>query len=395
MNHDSPSAETLRNLFDAVREYTLGIEEELMLLDPVSLELVPRGPEALKRLGGDERFKLELPASQIEILTDPVTRAGDAAAALLEARHVLSERIDGLALPAGAGVSPLGSGVGELNEHPRYERTRREYGPVAGRQLVCALQIHVAVPGADRALAVYNAARTYLPWLAALAANGAFYEGADTGLASMRPTLSQLLPRQGIPPALPSWDHYADALGWGADTAAFPDPGAWWWELRPHRRLGTLEFRVPDAQSTVADAAAIAAVIQALVVWLGDRGDAGELGPPSESWRLEENRWSACRYGVEGWLVDPDVGGRRPTRDCLNELLDHLAPVAARLNSENELARARELVEVNGAIAQRRAAAGGQDSASGAERGEPNPPAEHARAVARWLTERFLEPLGG
>ena len=101
-----------------------------------------------------------------------------------------------IARPAGAGVSPLGSGVGELSDLARYERTRREYGPLARRQLVCALQVHVAVPGSERALAVYNAARPYLPWLAALAANGPFYEGTDTGLASVRPKLSQLLPKR-------------------------------------------------------------------------------------------------------------------------------------------------------------------------------------------------------
>jgi carboxylate-amine ligase len=279
---------------------------------------------------------------------------------------------------AAAGVSPLGSGRGELNPLPRYEHTRREYGALAGRQLVCALQIHVAVPGADRALAVYNAARSQLPLLAALAANGAIYEGRDTGLASVRPKLGELLPRQGIPPALASWEEYAAALRWGADSGAFPDPGAWWWELRPHPRYGTLEFRVPDSQATIGDAAAIAAVIQALVVWQAERHDAGEPALEAPTWRIEENRWSACRHGVEGAMADLQTGAVRSTRACLEELLDTLAPSAKRLGSGAPLGQAAQLVEVNGAIRQRQIM---QE--------------EGAQAVARWLVDGFLAPWVG
>lgn len=136
----------------------------------------------------------------------------------------------------------------------------------------------------------------------------------------------------------------------------FPDPGGWWYELRPHPRFGTLELRVPDGQATVGDAAAIAAVAQALLAWLGEHHDRGELPAPAASWRIEQNRWSACRYGVEGDMADLHSGAARPTRAVLHELLDALRPVAARLGSEACLDRARELVEENGALAQRRMA---------------------------------------
>jgi glutamate---cysteine ligase / carboxylate-amine ligase len=378
MEQDSPKPEALRALFDSAPSYTVGLEEELMLLDPVTLEPAPLAPQILELLDGDPRFKLELPASQIEILTSPQPSASAAAAELSNARRALAGRLGGIARLAGAGVSPLGSGVGELSDLPRYEQTRREYGPVARRQLVCALQVHVAVRGAERALAVHNSVRTYLPWLAALAANGTFYEGADTGLASVRAKLGDLLPRHGIPPSLASWEDYADALRWGAETGTFPNAGAWWWDLRPHRHIGTLEFRVPDTQSTAGDAGAIASVIQALVVWLAERHDAGEALPVAASWRIDENRWSACRHGVEGWLVDPGSGGRRRTRECLEELLEALAPIAERFESAAALARAERLVETNGAIAQRRVARAG---------GAP--------AVAQWLCERFLDPWDG
>src|SRR5207253_1027249 len=136
----------LRERFDNGRPYAVGIEDEVMVLDPDTLELSYRATEALEPLRDDGRFKLELPACQ----------------------------------------------------------------------LVCALQVHVSAGGADRALAVYNAARSYLPLLAALGANAPFYEGVDTGLASVRPKIAQLLPRQGIPPAIAAWQEYHDLLIWGS-----------------------------------------------------------------------------------------------------------------------------------------------------------------------------------
>jgi carboxylate-amine ligase len=291
----------------------------------------------------------------------------------------LAKRTEGLVRLAAAGVHPFSAGSGELNSLPRYEATIAEFGAIARRQLVCALQVHVSVGDADRALAVYNAARSYLPLIAALAANAPFYEGRHSGLASVRPKIGQLLPRQGIPPAISSWDAYADAFRWGAATRTFETPQTWWWELRLHPAFGTLEFRVPDAQSTVRDAAAIAALTQALVAWLGERHEHGERLDTAETWQIEENRWSACRRGVEGEMVELDTTTprRRPTRQLLHELIERLGPVAAKLQSQDTLSHAHRMTEVNGSIAQRRAA----EAADGND----------AHAVARWLSERFLD----
>lgn len=345
-----------------------------MLLDAESYELVPRAREVMSCLNGDARFKLELPASQIEIVTPDTPSVGEAIAALRGARKALAERTADLVCLAAAGVHPTSPGQGELNDLGRYERTVREYGAPARRQLVCAFQVHVSVGDAGRALAVYNAARSYLPLLAALAANAPFYEGHDTGLASVRPKLAELLPRQGLPPALGSWAAYAEALRWGVTSGSFPDGHSWWWELRPHPTFGTLEFRVPDSQTTTSDAAAIAAVVQALVAWLGERHDSGERLPLHPSWRIAENRWSACRDGVKGTIADLQSGRRRATRESLGELLAELEAVAECFGAGKELAHARRMIESNGAIAQRRVA-----QRSG------------ITAIPRWLAGRFLD----
>jgi glutamate---cysteine ligase / carboxylate-amine ligase len=370
-----PTAAELRARFDAAPAYTIGIEDELMVLDPDTHELTPRAQEVLSRLDGDPRFKLELPAAQLEIVLEPAATVPEAARALLEARREIAARVGETVRFAAAGFHPTSPGSGELNQLPRYDHVIREYGLVAARQLVCALQVHVSVPGADRALAVYNEARSYLPWLAALAANAPFYEGRDTGLASVRAKIGELLPRQGVPPAFESWEAYAAALAWGARTGAFPGASSWWYELRLHPRFGTVELRVPDGQTTVADAAAIAAVAQTLLGWLAERHDGGDLGAPAPTWQIEQNRWWACRDGVDGEVADLDTGTMRPTRERLRELIDTLEPAARRLGATEGLARARELVECNGAVAQRREAARGGVS-----------------SVPGWLASKFLEP---
>jgi carboxylate-amine ligase len=374
-----PSADALREVFGNAPAYTVGIEDEVMLLDPETLELLPEAPAALELAGGDPRFKLELPASQIEIVPPSCEHALDVVAELLDARRELARRVAGLGRLCSAGLHPFSSGVGELNQLARYRQTLTEYGPVAGRQLVCALQVHVPLGDADRALAVYNAVRSYLPLVAALAANAPFLEGRESGFASVRPKISELLPRQGIPPTFDSWETVAETFRWGAASGGFPELAPWWWELRLHPKFGTLEFRVPDGQSSVADAAAIAGVVQALVAWLGERHDRGERLPVHRTWQIEENRWSACRHGVEGNMAELEDGTPRPTRALLGELLEDLEPIATRLQSGPTLEQARRLVEVNGAMQQRRVAAEGGGT----------------HAVAQWLSERFLVALTG
>ncbi len=368
----SANAAELRAAFDTPAPSTVGLEEEAMLLDAATLDLAPRAPEILAQLGGDPRFKLELPASQMEIVVAPTATVAEAVAALAQARRHLAAAVAdaGLCLAA-AGLHPFARPEGPLNRSERYDATEAEYGMIARRQLVFALQVHVAIRGADRALAVYNALRSWLPELAALAANAPFHCGRDTGLASARPIVAENLPRQGVPPALRSWEEYAAALHWVGDRAR------WWWELRPHAGHGTLELRVPDAQATVADAAAVAAVAQALAVLLAERFDAGEPLATHETWRIEENRWSACRWGVEGELRDLDSGRATPTRARLHAMLDLLEPVAERLRCVPQLEHARALVERNGAL-RLRAAAGGDPV-----------------AAARWLADRFLAELAG
>ena len=370
-----PAANTdPRTAFEQPSPMTVGIEEEVMLLHPETLDLEPRALEVLERVAGDPRFKAEMPAAQLEALSAPVASVGAAAEALRGARHDLAAAAAGIGVLAAAGIHPFAPADGALNAGAHYEATAAEYGIAARAQLVFGLHVHVAVRGPERALAVYNALREYLPELAALAANGPLYLGRDTGFASVRPKISELLPRQGIPPAIASWDEYAAALEWGLRAEVMPGPGQWWWEARPHPTLGTIEVRAPDTQTTITETAAVAAVAHSLCARLAERFDAGELGPPAPTWRIAENRWSASRHGVDGFMADLRTGERTRTRERLTALIDELEPCAAALDCVGELDDARRLLETNGAARLR--AAAGRDGVRGA---------------VEWLVSRFLE----
>lgn len=372
----------LRRRFAATGGFTVGLEEETMLLHPDSLDLAPIAADVLARLHGDLRFKPELPAAQLEIMTSPEPTAGAAIAQLAAARRDLVAAAAGLARPVAAGVHPFAAPKGPISQGSRYEKLRRAYGDVVHRQLVASLQIHVAVGGAERSLAVYNGLRCLLPEIMALSANAPFHQGLDSGLATVRPGICLQLPRQGVPPPLQSWDQLAAELQWGRTAGMVPEASSWWWELRPHPVHGTLELRVPDAQTTVGQAAGLVAFAHALVATLSARWDAGERLPAAPRWRIEENRWSAARSGVEGTLADLRTGEREATRVRLSRLVDEVTPAAERLGAAELLVHTRALIERNGAIEQREVAAGSDLHGP-----------HDLHGLARWLAERFLDGI--
>ncbi len=344
------SASELRARFDAPDELGIGIEEELFLLDGETLDLLPHAREVIARVDGDPRFKLELPAAQLEIVTPPCPDVASAVESLRAARRDLAAAAAPIGRLMTAGAHPTAAELGVLTDDPRYQRTLDEYGERARRQLVSGLHLHVSLGGADRTLAVYNAFRSYLPELAALAANAPFHGGRDTGLASIRPTIAVYLQRQGVPPIIPSWEWFASALQWGQASDTVPDARRWWFELRLHTTYGTLELRAPDAQSSVAAVHGVAAFAYDLMHALAARFDAGEALPVHDSWRIDENRWAAMRDGVEGTLADLDTGARVPTRELLASRLPSLHPTTEALIRANGAIRTRSM-GVDGAAA--------------------------------------------
>jgi carboxylate-amine ligase len=176
----------------------------------------------------------------------------------------------------------------------------------------------------------------------------------------VRPKLAEGFPRQGIPPAFGSWAQLAELVAWGRRGGAFPDPSHLWWEVRLHARLGTVEVRVCDQPATAGEAAALAAVVQALCAWLAGRHDEGEPSPVHPRERIEENRWRALRHGLDGSFLDLATGDAQPARPRVAALLEALEPEAARLGSGTAFAGAWSLLERTGAERQRAVAAAGR-----------------------------------
>src|SRR4051794_26910700 len=323
---DELTSERCRAIFDSVEPFTLGIEEELMLVDTGTLELAPVIGEVLDGLPPDGPFRKELRAAQIEIVTPVCATAADACRELAAAREALVEHVDGRCRLLAAGTHPTSSeqAWGEVAEGDRYQTLAGEYAWAARRSLACGLHVHVAVGGADRTLAVYNALRSYIPAFGALAANSPFLEGRDTGMCSIRTKLHEAFVRAGVPPAFADWDAYADFVEWGRRGGLYPDSSHFWWDLRLHPAYGTIELRVADAQTRVADNAAIAAVFHAVVIRLARMYDAGVELPVDDHFRLHENTWRGIKDGLRGWLVDTRTGERVPTRVHLARLLDDL-----------------------------------------------------------------------
>jgi carboxylate-amine ligase len=380
---DPAAAEAaLRAPFDELRAaFTVGVEEELMLLEPGTLALAPVAGAVVAATGGDPRFRQELPAAQVEIVTPVCATAGAIGRELLGARRALLAATGGRVRLAGAGTHPFAPAEGPTSHGARYDAIAAEYQWAARRGLAWGLHVHVAVPGSDRALAVHDALRSHLPELAALAGNAPFHEGRDTGLHSVRPKLAEGFPRQGIPPAHASWERFADLLAWGRRGGAVPEPSHLWWEVRLQPRLGTLEVRVFDQPATAGEAAALAAVVQALCAWLASRHDEDRLPAPGARERIEENRWRALRHGLDGELLDLVTGAPEPTRRRVARLLGTLEPVAAGLGAGDAFAGAWSLLERTGSDRQRAAA----DAARAAGADGPRAALEHL--VARLEAE--------
>ena len=370
--------EDLEELFDGRSGSTIGLEEELMLLDPETMEVSPSAELVFDLVAGDDRFAPELRQGQIEIRTPVCGNAVAAALCLADTILSLRDRLAGRLVVASSGTHPFSSAWGDITRGQRYRKLAAEFPHAAHGHLPSGLHVHVAVAGADRALAVYNAARSFLPELTALAANSPFLDGVDTGLASARSQLTLAFHRSGVPPAFASWEAYVEFVEWGRQGGVFPDASHLWWDLRPHPQFGTLELRCPDSQTRVEDAAAVAALFQCLLVWLAGRYDEHDELAVHDTSRIAENVWRASRYGTRGYMVDPVTGEQEETRSRIGRLLEALEPTASRYGTSWALLTASTLLADNGADRQRYVAA------------------EHGLdGLARWLADETVSSAKG
>ena len=333
------SAGSSRRAFDALPAdvLTIGVEEEFLLVAVDGGGLASAGPELVSALAADKSFTHELRAAQIEALTPVCLTVPDIERELTRARTTLVRAAAGLARPLAVPVNPSSADPGPPIVNERYRRILAGAPWARQAYLACGMHVHVGVGGADRAVVVYDALRSYLPLLGALAANSPIYDGADTGVASARQQVKQSMPRFGVPPSFGSWDRYEQFLRWGAADGVIPDFSYLWYDLRLNVRHGTIEVRVFDVQTDIGHAAALTALTQALVSWLLARHDAGDRLPTHDHHRIQEALWLAARDGASGALPDLDTGTLVPVEEQLAQLLPQLQPHADALGCNAHL----------------------------------------------------------
>ncbi len=349
---DEPAVSVLDHKFGKGDPYTLGVEEEYMLLDPESFDLVQHIETVLDAVQGDElaeRLNPELMQSVLEIATPVCRTAAEVMHELTTLRGYVRDVARGQGLRVGsAGTHPFSLFERQrITAKDRYRVLIDQLQYVARRELIFGMHIHVAVDDPDKAIQVVNGLLLQLGPLLALSASSPFWRGEPTGLASSRQIVFSAFPRSGPPPRFRDYADYAEVVGQLERTGCIADYTHIWWDIRPHPKWGTVEIRICDAVTRLEDAVAIAAFCQSFVKLLCEQVEAGEEIPTWHRILTSENKWLAARYGLDAPLMDLHTGSRIrvPASKLVRRTLRELEPHARELGCERELEGVRELLD--------------------------------------------------
>ncbi|HEX3055149.1 MAG TPA: carboxylate-amine ligase [Gaiellaceae bacterium] len=352
----------LDHAFGKSDAYTLGVEEEYMLLDGESFDLVQHIDTVLAAVAGHEletRINAELMQSVLEIATPVCHTAGDVAEQLRRLRGYVGEVARERDMRVGsAGTHPFSLFERQrITAKDRYRALVDQLQYIARRELIFGMHVHVAVDDPEKAIQVVNGLIGHLAELVALSASSPFWRGEATGLASSRHMVFAAFPRSGPPPRFRDYADYAEVVGQLERTGCIADYTHIWWDIRLHPRLGTIEIRICDAVTRLDDVVAITALCQALVKHYAERFDAGEEIPSFHRILTTENKWLAARYGLEAPVMDLHTGRRNrvPVAQSIRRTLRLVEPHARELGSEAELAGVEKILRRgNGADMQQR-----------------------------------------
>ena len=333
-----------RERFEAAQDFTVAVEEEFAVLDPETLDLTNRFEELQAAAQGtalDDHLVGELIASEVEVRTGRCNEFDEAAALLGERREQLYELAEGIGVALAATGTHPGSRWQDqrIIDTPHYRRNDEILQYVVWRNNSFGLHVHVAINGPDRAIAVCNGLRNFLPELLALSASSPFVEGVNSGLHSARTQIfTRMFPRCGVPDAYDGWDGFERYVRFLYETRSIDEHTQLWWSVRPHLAFPTVEIRICDAQPDLNEARALSALIYALTARIARAVDEGD--PPRDLPRrlIEENLWRAIRYGLSGELIDLESGVVRPARAQLERLVEWVLPTAEELGCADYLA---------------------------------------------------------
>ena len=333
-----------REQFESARDLSVAVEEEFAVLDAETLGLTNRFEElqaAAKGTPLEDHLVGELIASEVEIRTGRCDDFEEAAARLGERRAQLFELADSLGVAlAATGTHPWSPWQEQrIIDTPHYRRNDELLRYVVWRNNSFGLHVHVAINGPDRAIAVCNGLRNFLPELLAVSASSPFLEGINTGLHSVRTQIfTRMFPRCGVPDAYDGWDGFERYVRFLYETRSIDEHTQLWWSVRPHLAFPTVEIRICDAQPDLGESRALAALCYALAARVARAVDEGEQLPSHPHRLIEENLWRAIRYGLSGELIELGTGDVRPARAHLERLVEWVLPVAEELGCAAHLA---------------------------------------------------------
>ena len=320
--------------------FTIGVEEEFQIIDPETLELRSHVVQLISSAaarGVGDLVKQEMHQSIVETGTKICENVSELRLEMHRTRSelVMAAESTGLRVAA-AGTHPFSSWIDQvISPGERYQHIVEEMGQLARSLLIFGMHIHVAMPDKQTTIDLMNMVRYFLPHLLALSTSSPFWMGRNTGLKSFRTTVFRRFPRTGIPDIFESWSEYENFVNLLIKLNCIDNGKKIWWDVRPHPTYGTLEFRMFDTATRVEEAVAIAALTQAIVVKLH------RLYTRNQSWRIyrraliEENKWRAARYGIEGKLIDFGREAEVPVRELMLELMDLLDDVVDDLGSRS------------------------------------------------------------
>jgi len=366
--------------------FTIGVEEEYLLVDRETLALAEAPEELMDACKAEleDQVSLEFLQCQIEIGTHVCNSIREARDDLRKLRASVARQAEkhGLA-PIAASCHPFSEWRNQHHTNKeRYNDLRRDLGGVARRLLISGMHVHVGLPDEEDRIDIMNQLTYFLPHLLALSASSPFWMGEDTGLASYRLTIFDNLPRTGLPPQFLSWSEYQRSVEAIVDIGLIEDASKIWWDLRPSSRFPTIEARICDVSPRMEDTLTLAAIVQALTRFLWRLKSQNRRWRIYDNFLLAENRWHAMRYGMSNGMID--LGQRKlvPFADLMEELLELIAEDAEALDCLPEIERARTIAATgNSADRQRQVFR----DAIGAEA----PVEEALRDVVRHLIEEF------
>ncbi|TMM54340.1 carboxylate-amine ligase [Sulfitobacter sabulilitoris] len=368
-------------------EFTMGIEEEYLLVDKDSLALA-RAPDALMeacRADLQDQVSPEFLDCQIEIGTRVCKTIAEARADLRYLRATVARHAaDHNLAPIAASCHPFSRWRAQsFTQKERYSDLEADLAGVARRMLICGMHVHVGVDDDSQRVDLMPQLSYFLPHLLALSTSSPFWQGQDTGLASYRLSVFDNMPRTGLPPEISSWAAYERTTGTLIDLGVIDDPTEIWWDLRPSHSYPTLETRICDVSPRMEDALSIAALTQALVRRLVRLRDENMRWRDYDRFLISENRWRAQRYGITEPLIDFGERSLRPFAALLDDMLELVAQDADQLGCRAEVERLRMIVEA-GTSATRQRSAHAQASGDATARGQ---------AVVRHLIEEYHADL--